>query len=98
MRRHIASLRGKEGLVGSGPVRPSIIALSFGVTVAHCSLGDEAAVKSGVGCELGVELVYVIGAAELGFDMKLLCELNEEIRGASGRWRDIYIQETVRMA
>jgi hypothetical protein len=54
--RHIATFRGKEGLLGLRPVRPSIIALSFGVTVAYCGLGDEAAVKSGVGCELGVEL------------------------------------------
>lgn len=89
MRRYIAILRGKEGLVGFESVRTSIFVLSFGVTVAHCGLGDEAAVKSGVECELC--------AAELGFDMKLLCELNEEVRGASGRWKDIYIQETVRM-
>jgi hypothetical protein len=70
VRRHIAIFRGKEGLVGFRPVRPGI-ALSFGVTVAHCGLGDEAAVKSGVGCELGVELAYVIGA-QLRFDTKLL--------------------------
>jgi hypothetical protein len=53
--------------------------LSFGVTAAHCGLGNEAAVKSGVGCELGVELAYLIGATELGFDIKLLCELNKEV-------------------
>jgi hypothetical protein len=50
----------------------------------------EIAVKSDVECELC--------AAELGFDMKLLCEPNEEVRGASGRWRDIYIQETLRQS
>ena len=55
--------------------------LSCGVTVANCSLGYEAAIKSGVECELG--------AAGLWFDMKLRCELMkklEELAGAEGTY------------
>ena len=33
----------------------SIVVLRFGVAAAHYSLGDEVAIKPGVGCEFGVD-------------------------------------------
>jgi hypothetical protein len=67
-------MRGKKPLVGSAPARSSITALWFGVATAHYGLEYEVAISSGVGCDFGVDTVYVIGAVELGSDMKLPCE------------------------
>ena len=57
MGRCIVSPRGREALVVSGSVRPSVVALFFGAAAAHYSLGDEVAIRSGVGCECGVDVV-----------------------------------------
>ena len=74
MGRYIAGTKGREVLVGSDPARSSTTALCFGVAAAHYSLGDRVAIRSGIGYEFGVDVVYVISVVELGSDVKLPCE------------------------